>query len=198
MKKIVIATRNKKKKEELVALLKGLKIEVLNLTDLDVCVPQIIEDGKTFRQNAIKKALTTSHYVKEMVLADDSGLAVDALEGKPGVRSARFAHTGATDVENNTKLLNLMKDIPAKKRQATFVSTCAIAEGGRLIGTTEGHCKGTIGTEPKGASGFGYDPLFTPQGYKRTFAEFKSAFKNKISHRAKALKKARIVIQEYL
>jgi len=198
LKTITIATTNKKKKEELGKLLKGLRVKILTLSDVYVLVPTIIEDGKTFKQNAIKKAMTFSSYIKGLVLADDSGLVVDALDGRPGVRSARFARMGAKDEENNSKLLKLMETVPVRKRQATFVSACAIAREGVLLGTSEGECKGAIGFEPRGNNGFGYDPLFIPSGYKQTFAEFKPAFKNKISHRAKSLMKAREIIQRYL
>ena len=197
-KKLVIATKNKNKKKELERLLKGLRVKVVSLSDLKIQVPRVIEDGKTFRQNAIKKALTFSRYINGIILADDSGLVVDVLGGKPGVRSSRFAHTKATDKENNTKLLKLMKDIPLKKRQATFVCVIAIAERGNLIRTCEGQCKGTIGFIPKGKNGFGYDPLFMPKGKGRTFAQLASSSKNRISHRGKALRKAKAVIQKYL
>lgn len=198
MERLVVVTKNKNKKIELVKLLKGLKVEVLTIPDLDIHLPNVIEDGKTFRQNAIKKALTFSRYTNGMVVADDSGLMVDALGGKPGVRSARFAHTKATDKENNAKLLRLMKDVSPNKRQATFICVIAIAKNGTLFGTSEGKCKGIIGLQPKGSNGFGYDPLFTPKGYHRTFAEFKGLFKNRISHRAEALKRAKPIIQKYL
>ena len=198
MNRIIVTTKNKNKKKELKKLLKRHNIKVSDLSEVEIHLPRIVEDGKTFRQNAIKKALTFSRYIKELVLADDSGLMVDALDGKPGVRSSRFAHTKATDRENNVKLLKLMKNVPAKKRQATFVCVVAIAEDGNLLGTTEGRCNGTIGFKPKGKNGFGYDPLFTPKGYNRTFAQFKTSFKNRISHRGKALKKAKSIIQKYL
>ena len=198
MKNIVIATRNENKKRELEKLLKGLRVKVLKLSDLGIHPPHVIEDGKTFRQNAIKKAVTFSRYIKGMVLADDSGLAVDALGGKPGIRSSRFARANATDSENNKKLLNLMRNIPASGRRATFVCSIAIAEDGNLIGKAEGKCRGLIGFEPKGKNGFGYDPLFTPKRYKRTFAELSPGFKNRISHRAGALKKAKAIIRKFL
>lgn len=198
MKQLVIATKNSNKKKELEKLLRGLKVTVLGLSDVNVEVPPVIEDGKTFRQNAVKKAVTFSRFINGLILADDSGLVVCALDGRPGVRSARFAYTGAKDEENNAKLLKLMETVPADKRQATFVCVAAIAEDGVLLGTQEGQCKGAIGHELKGNNGFGYDPLFTPDGYNRTFAEFKPAFKNRISHRAKALKKAKTIIRKYL
>lgn len=198
MTHLVIATNNKKKKKELEKLMKGLKVKVLSLFDVKIHPPRVVEDGRTFRQNAIKKALIFSRYIKGLILADDSGLMVDALGGKPGVRSSRFAHTKATDEENNTKLLRLMKNVPAKKRSATFISVIAVAEDGNLLDTTEGKCKGRIGFKPKGKNGFGYDPLFTKEGYQKTFAELRPSHKNRISHRAKAAKKAKSIIQKYL
>lgn len=198
MKTLVIISRNEKKKKELKKLLKGVKIKVLSLADIDINVPEIVEDGKTFRQNAIKKAVTISKIVDAFVIADDSGLEVDYLDGRPGVRSSRFARAKATDQENNRKLIRLMKDIPEKMRGATFVCTIALADKGELIKCVQGTCKGRIGFESKGYNGFGYDPLFTPDGYNLTFAEMKPSFKNRISHRARALEKAKKVIQKYL
>ena len=198
MKRIIVATTNKNKKRELEKLVKNLKVKVITFDDLNIHLPRIIEDGKTFRQNAIKKALTFSRYVEELVLADDSGIMVDALDGKPGVRSARFAKVNATDQENNEKLLRLMESIPLNKRQATFVSVIAIAKKGHLVGMAEGTCRGNIGVVSKGKNGFGYDPLFTPKGKNRTFAELSSLYKNRISHRGKALRKAKAIIQKGL
>lgn len=198
MKKIVIATKNENKKKEIKKLLGSLNIKILSLSDTKIHIPHVVENGRTFRQNAVKKALTFSRYIKELILADDSGLMVDALDGKPGIRSSRFAHIKAKDEENNAKLLKLMKNVPLKKRSAAFVSVVAIAENGNLIGTSEGRCRGTIGFEPKGKSGFGYDPLFTPKGKSRTFAQFSPSFKNRISHRAKAIRGAKSIIRKYL
>jgi non-canonical purine NTP pyrophosphatase (RdgB/HAM1 family) len=198
MKHIVVATTNKNKKRELEKLVKDLKIKVIDFQDLNIHLPRIIEDGKTFRQNAIKKALTFSRYVDELVLADDSGIMVDALNGKPGVRSARFAKLNATDEENNEKLLRLMESIPLNKRQATFVSVIAVAKKGHLIGVAEGTCRGNIGIISKGKNGFGYDPLFTPKGKSKTFAELSPLYKNRISHRGKALRKSKAIIQKGL
>ena len=198
MKTVLVGTRNDNKKKELKKMLKGLKVRVLTLSDLDVDIPPVVEDGKTFRQNAIKKALMFSRYVKGLVLADDSGLMVDALEGKPGVRSARFARTKADDAENNAKLLRFMENVPAQKRRATFVCAAALAENGLLIGTTEGQCVGSIGFDLRGENGFGYDPVFLPKGKDKTFAEMAARDKNVISHRALALKKLKQSIGKYL
>lgn len=198
MRQIVIATRNKRKKKELEKILKDLKLKVLSIPELKIHIPRVIEDGKTFRQNAIKKALTFSRYVEGIVLADDSGLEVDALDGKPGIRSSRFARTKASDAENNIKLLKLMKNVPEAKRGATFVAVIAIAENGNLLDTAEGKCKGHIGFSPEGKSGFGYDPVFTPRGYRMTFAQLGARVKNRISHRARALSKAKSILKRYL
>lgn len=198
MKTLIIASKNKNKKREITSLLKGMKIRVLSLDGSHKKVPIIVENGKTFRQNAIKKAVTISKVLGSLVIADDSGIEVAALHGKPGVRSARFARINATDKENNGKLLRLMKNVPPQERRATFVCSIAIADKGQLIGVVQGECQGQIGYESRGSNGFGYDPLFTPERYKLTFAEMKASFKNRISHRSKALKKAMEVIKKCL
>jgi len=198
VKKLVIATGNRNKKKELEEILKGLRLKVLGIPDLKIHIPRVIEDGRTFRQNAIKKALTFSRYTGEIVLADDSGLKVDALGGKPGIRSSRFARAGAEDPENIAKLLRLMKNIPKGKRAASFVCVIAIARGGDLLDTVEGKCDGSIEFIPKGKRGFGYDSVFIPDGCRKTFAEMDPSRKNKISHRARALKKARSILKKHL
>ncbi len=197
MKELVIATTNRKKKKELKNLLKGLGIRLLSLNDFKN-IPGIKEDGKTFARNAAKKAVVTSKITKRLVLADDSGLEVEALGGRPGVLSSRFSGPGATDYKNNKKLLKLLKGIPSQRRKARFVCSVAIAERGRLLTTVTGTCSGIIGFERKGRHGFGYDPLFIVPRYGKTFAQLGPAVKNKISHRAKALGKARRFIERYL
>ncbi len=194
--RIVLGTKNKGKKKEAGKILKD--IDIVTVSELNDNVFEVIEDGKTFRQNAIKKALTYSRYTDELVLAEDSGLAVEALEGRPGVRSSRFARVKATDKENIKKLLGLMKNIPEKNRGAEFICVAAIAKKGNLIGTVEGKCAGKLGLVPKGSNGFGYDPIFYPKGYKHTFAQLEESVKNKISHRARALTKAKSIIQKHL
>jgi len=199
MTKILIATHNSKKRKELKALLKSFKgIKILNLDDLDVVPPIIVEDGKTFRQNAVKKALTISRFFDGLVLADDSGLQVDVLDGRPGVRSARFARKKATDTENNKKLCKLLDKVPEKNRNARFVCHIALASEGTLLGSFEGAIQGKIILKKRGNNGFGYDPLFVPKESKKTFAEMTAAYKNRISHRALALRKLKKAIQEYL
>ncbi|MBU1895102.1 MAG: RdgB/HAM1 family non-canonical purine NTP pyrophosphatase, partial [Candidatus Omnitrophica bacterium] len=189
MFEVLIASFNVKKRQELEMLLDGKnKIKIMNFNDLDITPPIIVEDGKTFRQNAVKKALTASRFFEGLVLGDDSGLSVEALHGKPGVRSARFARKNATDAENNSKLLKLLDSVPQKNRKAEFICHIALAKKGILLGSFEGVVKGEISFENKGQSGFGYDPLFIPKGYQETFAEMGAEQKNRISHRAIALK----------
>lgn len=199
MTKILIATHNEKKRRELKTLLKDFKdIKIMNFDDLRVPPPIIIENGKTFRQNAIKKAVTVSRFFDGIVLADDSGLEVDALGGRPGVRSARFARAKATDQENNKKLVKLLTNISEKKRSARFVCHIAVASNGILLDSFEGAIKGKIIPKGRGKSGFGYDPLFVPNGREKTFAEMSAVLKNRISHRALALKHLKKDIKKYL
>lgn len=189
MANLLIATHNDNKRKEIKSLLKSYEhVKVMNFSDLVVQPPMIVENGKTFRQNAVKKAVTVSRFFDGVVLADDSGLEVNVLDGRPGVRSARFARTKATDDENNAKLLKLLGTTPEHKRGARFVCHIAVAKDGHLIGSFEGDVKGKILFEPRGKKGFGYDPLFVPDGYEKSFAEMTPAYKNRISHRSRALK----------
>jgi XTP/dITP diphosphohydrolase len=166
MNTIVIATRNEKKKKEIQALLKGTRIDVKTLADFKERVPEVIENGRTFEANAAKKARQVSGHIKGFVIADDSGLVVDFLGGRPGVRSARFEGENATDEQNNAKLLKSLAGVKASKRSARFVSCVAMADNGKLIGIVEGVCRGVMLESPRGKNGFGYDPLFVPRGYK--------------------------------
>ena len=193
MFEIVISSRNKEKKRELRALLKGLDIKVLDLNDFPAA-PKVKETGKTFEANARLKALKIARFTKRLTLADDSGLVVDALGGRPGVRSARFAGNKATYEENNRKLLKLLEDVPGNKRGAKFVSVVAIAGPEGIVGAARGECSGRITLAPKGVNGFGYDPVFFSPKFGKTFAELPASQKNSISHRGSALKKARTVI----
>lgn len=194
---LVVATRNKNKLREIKALLKGLPVKVCSL-DLFKGVPEVIEDGKTLEENAIKKAVQVSRFLKKFAVADDSGLEVEYLNGDPGIYSARFSGKGATYKSNNEKLFRLLKGVPLAKRKACFKCVIAVADKGKVIGIAEGKCEGKIGIESKGENGFGYDPVFTPDGYKETFAEISPARKNKISHRSRALLQAKKIISKYL
>jgi len=187
---LLIATNNANKIKEIKKLFRSFDdVKVMNYDDLNIKPPIIVEDGKTFRQNSIKKAVTMSKFFKGLVLADDSGLEVDALDGKPGVRSARFARKKATDEENSEKLLKLIEKISENERTARFVCNIAVAKNGHLLDTFEGVITGKIISKPRGKNGFGYDPIFVPNGKEKTFAELTQTLKNTISHRAIALKK---------
>lgn len=187
--KLLVATRNAGKLKEIRRLLADRGISVLSLADFPE-LPEVVEDGDTFADNARKKAFETARRTGLPTLADDSGLAVEALDGAPGVRSARYAGEHATDAMNNRKLLAAMRDIPAGRRQAAFL--CAMA-----LCTAEGECRlfagrveGEILPQPRGAEGFGYDPLFLVPEYGLTMAELSVEIKNRISHRGQALRQA--------
>jgi XTP/dITP diphosphohydrolase len=197
VQELVISSRNKEKKRELRSLLRGLKVRVLDLNDFP-SAPEIKETGNTFETNAKLKAFKIAKYTKRFTIADDSGLAVNALKGKPGVRSARFAGGKATYEENNLKLLKLLKGVPSDRRKAKFVSVVAIAGPKGILGTVRGECSGRITLEPKGKKGFGYDPVFYSPEFRKTFAELSPSQKNSVSHRGRALKKARAVILNLL
>ncbi len=187
---IVLATRNKKKIEEIKRIIAGLPITILSLDDYPDC-PETVEDKDTFEGNAVKKAVEVCQCTGKPALADDSGLEVDALNGAPGVYSARYAGgTGnGNDVRNYEKLLSELKNVPAEKRGAQFVCCMALAFPDGTVKTFFGYAKGRIGMEPKGKTGFGYDPVFIPGNYENTFAEMSGEEKDKLSHRGKALEK---------
>lgn len=204
---IVLATRNKKKVEEIKRIVKDMPISLYTLNDFPDC-PEVEEDGKTFEENAVKKARAVSRHTNMPALADDSGLEVYALNGAPGVLSARYAGENADDRKNTEKLLNEMRSVPDGKRGARFACCIALAFpvgdssvatrtetlGDEMVETFTGYSEGSIGREPKGSNGFGYDPVFYPAGCKRTFAEMDDAEKDSLSHRGAALKK----LHEYL
>lgn len=192
-KELVVATRNKKKLKEIRHLLKGCNFKITSLGDYRR-LPRIIEDGSTFKQNAIKKATTIARALKKLCLGEDSGLEVRALGKRPGVFSARYAGKNADDRSNNKKLLRELEGIPRSKRQARYVSSVALADGRGVIGVVEATCSGCIAFKQRGSSGFGYDPLFLIPKYNRTFAELGERIKHTMSHRSKALQKARRLI----
>lgn len=196
MKKIIIGTKNKDKLRELRSLLKGSRAKVMSLADLSAC-PDIVEDGKSFETNAAKKARVYSRLTGFLTLADDSGLEVSVLKGRPGVYSARFAGPGCTYQDNNRKLLKLLEEIPVGKRRAKFVCVAALYNKGRRVALVRGECAGRIARAPRGRNGFGYDPVFIPDGFKKTFAELSAKTKNRISHRGKALAEAKRALLNY-
>ena len=181
---IVAATGNSHKLDEYRQLLNGQNIELKSLLDYPA-YPGVEENGSTFAENAAIKALDACKYCDVPAFADDSGLEVEALDGRPGIHSARYA---ATDAERIAKLLDELKD--KTNRRARFVCVIAIAANGEVIETFEGEIKGTIIDSPRGSNGFGYDPIFQPDGYDCTFAELSREEKNRISHRANAYAKA--------
>jgi len=219
--KIVIATRNAHKVGEIRAIL-GERFQYLTLEDFPGA-PKVVEDAETFAGNATKKAVALARWLAgnsklladgapACILADDSGLEVDALNGAPGVHSARFAamdkNENAKDADNNAKLIRLLQDVPLEKRTARFRCVIALAPVSETVvenaspvcyaeeevPTFDGTCEGRIQLSGKGAKGFGYDPLFVPEGFKESFAELGEEVKNRLSHRAKALGK----LQSYM
>ena len=183
---IVLATQNEDKIREISHILAGLPVRFSSLRDFPDVKPAE-EDGKTFEENAIKKAMQVWRGTGLVSLADDSGLVVDALGGQPGVMSARFAGDGATYGENNSKLLRLVADVPAGKRKAKFVCVAVLITSTGKIVMQRGEVKGEIIDEPRGSGGFGYDPVFYVPRLKKTVAELDAQTKNTISHRAKAI-----------
>lgn len=187
---IVLATRNKKKVEEIRRIVAGMPISIFTLDDFPEC-PEVAEDGDTFEANAVKKAVSVLRHTGKTALADDSGIEVYALNRAPGVLSARYAGEGADDRKNLEKLLCEMRSFDDDKRGARFVCCIALASPDRCVKTFFGYAEGRIGREPRGSSGFGYDPIFYPEGHSRTFAEMSDDEKDAISHRAMALRELR-------
>jgi XTP/dITP diphosphohydrolase len=189
---IVLATRNKKKIEEIKRITADLPITILSLDNYPDC-PETVEDRDTFEGNAVKKAVDVCQCTGKPALADDSGLEVDALNGAPGVHSARYAGGSGSgnDVRNYEKLLSELKEVPGEKRTARFVCCIALAFPDGTVKTFFGYAAGRIGPEPKGKTGFGYDPVFFPKGFDKTFAEMTAEEKDSLSHRGKAIERLR-------
>jgi len=190
---IFVASGNEGKVREIRNALKGLGFRVFSLGDF-TDVPKIVEDGKSFAENALKKARFYSKYFAKLTLSDDSGLDVDILKGLPGIYSARYAGERATNQENNQKLLREMEGIPLSKRGARFKCAIAIVSPEGREAVVEGSCKGRIGFKEVGKKGFGYDPLFILPQFGKTMAQLSLKEKNRISHRGKALRKFRRII----
>jgi len=193
---VIVASRNKGKVREIRDALEGLNLRILALSNFPGA-PEVEEDGKSFTENALKKARFYSKYFGKLVLADDSGLEVDSLKGQPGVHSARYAGERASTQENNHKLLREIQGVPISKRGAGFKCIIAIASPDGREAIAEGSCRGRIGLREKGKKGFGYDPLFILPQYGRTMAELSLEEKNRVSHRGKALRKIRRIIQSF-
>lgn len=185
--KLLVATRNRHKLQEIRSVFALPGLELIGVDSLPDA-PEVIEDGNTFEANAVKKASALAAFCGLLTMADDSGLAVDALGGAPGVRSARYAGEDACDAANNRKLLAALAG--ATDRQACFHCVIALVAPGQPVRTVAGLCRGRITDVLRGDSGFGYDPLFVPDGHDRTFAEMDPDLKNRLSHRGVALREA--------
>lgn len=183
---IVLASRNKKKTQEVAALLATVGFQVVPVTQFPD-VPEVVEDGSTFAENAAKKATEVAVALNQWVIGEDSGLRVDALKGAPGIYSARFAGEDATDADNNAKLLRELSDVPEERRGAGYVCSVALSDpSGTVRVVAEGTCRGRILEEARGEGGFGYDPYFLIPEYHCTFGELSALVKRQLSHRARA------------
>lgn len=187
MKEILIATRNAGKAEEFKTLFDRYGIKAVSLLDKDEELPDIEETGSTFEENAALKSEGICKILNIPVLADDSGLIIDALDGRPGIYSARYAGEPKDDKKNIHKVLQELVNVPEEERTARFVCVLSVSIPGKPTLYKKGICEGTIGTEEIGNHGFGYDPIFIPNGYKQTMAELTPDEKNKISHRSNAI-----------
>lgn len=185
----IVATHNAHKLEEIRRILQPLGMEVVTDRMLGIALPEAEETGTTFAENALIKAADTCRFTGLCAVADDSGLAVDALDGAPGVYSARYAGENATDADRMQKLLKALEGVPAEKRTARFVcAVCLVFPNGDMV-TATGTCEGKIAFAPRGTDGFGYDPVFLPDAHAgKTFAELSAAEKDAISHRGEALR----------
>ncbi len=193
---VLFATRNQHKVEEVRIILKDLPLNMLTALDFPE-IPDVEETGETFVENALLKARTLYNITGKLTMADDSGLEVDALDGAPGIYSARYAGPGHRHDLNNTKLLDALAGVPIEQRTAGFRSVVAIVGDGAEH-VVEGVIRGHITEQLYGGGGFGYDPIFVPDGHEITFAEMSSKEKNRISHRALAFRQARDVLQDLI
>ena len=198
MHEIIVATGNAGKMGEFREILHDLPLKLSSLSDHFQPVPSIPETGSTFVENALLKARWVFARKNIWVLADDSGLEVDALDGAPGVRSARFAGENSSGETNNRKLLELLEGQPQASRTARFKCVIVLLTSAENYFSAAGICEGAIARAPRGSNGFGYDPLFVPRGFDRTFAELGSAEKHAISHRGKAFEKVKEHLHEFL
>lgn len=191
IKEVVLATRNKGKVKEFADLLEGVIENIISLDDLE-SPPEVVEDGETFTENALKKARTIAEYSGKPTLADDSGLAVQALGGRPGVYSARYSGEDATDKTNIDKLLQELGDNPNRGARFVCVLALVLPDGNEIV--AEGQCLGEILNEQRGEGGFGYDPVFYLPERGKTMAEVPPEIKNSISHRARAVGKLKEIL----
>ena len=197
MKQLLLATRNKDKVSELHSLLVDADCQLLTLDEF----PQIgetVEDGETLEENAVKKARQSFQVANIPTIADDSGLEVYYLNNEPGVYSSRYAGSGATYSDNCKKLLEKLRGVPPRRRAARFRCVIAFMPTDGVVQAVEGICQGVITETPRGENGFGYDPIFLPNGYSETLAEMDRALKNTLSHRGKAIQNIRPILRQLL
>ena len=196
LERLIVATRNQKKTIEIREMLEGI-CEVIDVTELEAegkSLPEIEETGTTFAENATLKAVGISKEVAGLVLADDSGLEVDGLNGEPGVWSSSYGGEEGNHLKNNARLERELPSVPEEKRTGRFRCVMVLAKGGELLGEFAGAVEGRLLEKPQGSEGFGYDPYFVPEGHEKTFAELGSDIKNGMSHRGRALRQ----VVEYL
>ncbi|HMM70266.1 MAG TPA: RdgB/HAM1 family non-canonical purine NTP pyrophosphatase [Gudongella oleilytica] len=191
MRKLVLSTSNKNKVNEIREILKDLPVEILSKEEIGLGRLEVVEDGDTLESNSLKKARALKELTPYMVMADDSGLFVDALNGEPGIYSSRYGGDDGNDKLNNETLLRNLKD---KHRTAAFRSVIALIDENGNEYVMQGICRGSLLEEEKGSGGFGYDPLFVPEGYHESFAEMPYEVKNSISHRRRAIDGLREVL----
>lgn len=196
MRQIVLASHNAHKAQEFRDLLAGIEIEVLNLDRFPDIGP-VVEDGRTLEENALKKAREVFRKTGILSVADDTGLEVYYLHGEPGVYSSRYAGPDASYGMNCDKLLHALKGVPPRRRGAQFRCVLALVGPGGFERKAEGICRGLITEEPRGANGFGYDPLFIPSGHIQTFGEMDATLKNSLSHRALAVRNMKPILLDY-
>lgn len=197
-RKIILSSGNEHKIKEIKDILKDMPFDIISKNEIGYEDFEVVEDGDTLEENSMKKAAELSKFVEGIIIADDTGLFVDALDGEPGVYSARYAGEDANDVNNRKLLLKNLKDVSSEKRTAYFKTVIAVVleNGGSLM--AEGECHGKIIAESRGDHGFGYDSLFMADGYDKTFAEMNEEEKNKISHRANALMNLKVKLEGVL
>jgi len=199
MEKVILSSDNNDKVKEIKEILKDLNVKIFSKKDLGINKLEVVENGKTLEANALKKARAVHDLIKgHIVIADDTGLFVDVLNGEPGIFAGRYSGENATYKDNNEKLLKELKGFEDNKRRAYFMSVAVIIDKNGNEHIVKGICKGRIAKEYRGDGGFGYDPIFIPEGYDKSFREMGEDKKNKISHRKKAFEEIRLKIEEIL